>query len=106
MKVTIEELKEAGKFTVEQWYGVTYDFGNSEGRTKRSGGYKSDEYRFIYDSNGLYVFGSAFGNTLYKVKNELEVLFKVAQEFGQITVKLEGLSFDINNAVLQLDNKK
>ena len=105
MKTTIEELKMAKKFVVEQWYGVTYNCKNPEGRTIRSGGYKKDEYEFIYNPSDkcLYISGNVFGKTQYRVVNSLEVLFRVAQEYGTITVKLEELSFDIHNIVLRID---
>ena len=105
MKTTIEELKRAKEFTVEQWYGITYTYAQ-KGMATRSGGYKTDEYKFIYNPTNkcLYVSGSVFEKKQYQVVNTLEVLFKIAQGSSNVTVKLDELSFDIHNLVLQLDN--
>ena len=92
---TIDELKETG-FIVEEWMGVTYN-----GRGGRSGGTHTASYTFKYENSKLYVCDGAFGKTVYEVLNALEVLFRAANNYATISVKLNGLSFDIYNAIIK-----
>ena len=108
MKATIEDLKKIERFTVEEWDNKDDNGNNPRDRKARIRAYKQREYEFEYNTfeRALYVSGDAFGEKKYKVLNELEVLFKVAQEHKTITIKLEGLLFEINNMVLKLNKDK
>lgn len=104
MQATIEELKKAKKFTVEDWHGVCYNH-SSKNRPTRSGGYKVGEYEFTYNpiNKCLYVSGNVFGKKKYQVLNSLEVMFKITQNYSLINVKLDELNFDISGIILRFN---
>ena len=91
---TIDELKETG-FIAEERMGVTYNERGGSGRTLIA------SYTFKYENSKLYVCDGVFGKTDYEVLNAFEVLFRAASSYDIISVKLNGLSFDIHRPIIK-----
>lgn len=95
---TIKQLKDAGKFVVEEWMDVY----RAKGITSPDTGYKTCEYQFEYSKDGemLYISGHVFGTEKTEISNPEAALYNLAREEYITEVALTtttGIPFFIHN---------
>ena len=93
---TVKELKEAGKFVVEEWQDVM----RARGETCIGTGYKTHEYVFKYDDGDLFIKENTDKAEEFQIFNVENVLNDVAKEeciLWAHIIPLDGLPFNLYN---------